>query len=123
MSQFIIPVLVLIIIVFIVIPKIKEFRAVSGVIDKARNASIWGKLCASLSGLKTVICGSLAAVFPQLPEILDEAKAYTGWNVFLSQVTADKIAAFLAGATILTHMYGLVSAAKIMPVDQAAPKG
>ncbi len=119
MHYFVIPALIAIIYIFIVRPKIKQYRAVSGIIEKAdaAGASIWGKFLARLSGLKTVILGSLAALMPQLPAILNEISAFTGWHVFVSSGTADKIAAGLAAATAVTHVYGLVSAAKMIPVD------
>jgi len=118
MHYFVIPALIAIIYIFIVRPKIKQYRAVSGIIEKAdaAGASIWGKFLARLSGVKTVILGSLAAVFPQLPPILDEISSFTGWNVFLASGTADKIAAGLAAATAITHVYGLVAAANMVPV-------
>jgi hypothetical protein len=106
-------------------PKIKQYRAVSGIIEKAdaAGASIWGKFLARLSGVKTVILGSLAAIVPQLPPILDEISSFTGWHVFVAQGTADKIAAGLAAATAVTHVYGLVSAAKMIPAEPLpAPK-
>ena len=126
MHYFIIPALIAIIYIFIVRPKIKQYRAVSGILEKAdaAGASIWGKFFARLSGFKTVILGSLAAIFPQLPAILNEISSFTGWNVFLSSSTADKIAAGLAAATAVTHVYGLVAAAKMVPViANVAPPG
>ncbi|MGH6812872.1 MAG: hypothetical protein ACREDM_11210 [Methylocella sp.] len=124
MQYFVIPALIAIIYIFIVRPKIKQYRAVSGIIDMADAAgvSIWEKFLARLSGLKTVILGSLAAIFPQLPAILDEINGYTGWNVFMASSTADKVAAGLAAATAVTHVYGLVAAAKMMPITPPAPK-
>ena len=55
MHYFVIPALIAIIYIFIVRPKIKQYRAVSGIIEKAdaAGASIWGKFLARLSGLKT----------------------------------------------------------------------
>ncbi|MGC2222515.1 MAG: hypothetical protein WA624_09160, partial [Methylocella sp.] len=108
MHYFVIPALIAMIYIFIVRPKIKQYRAVSGIIDKtdAAGASIWGKCLARLSGLKTVILGSLAAIFPLFPAILDEINSYTGWNVFMASGTADKVAAGLAAATAVTHVYG-----------------
>jgi hypothetical protein len=46
MHYFVIPALIAIIYIFIVRPKIKQFRAVSGIIEKAdaAGASIWKKL-------------------------------------------------------------------------------
>jgi hypothetical protein len=125
MPYLVIPALVAIIYIFIVRPKIKQYRAVSGIIEKAdaAGASIWRKFLARLSGLKTVILGSLAALMPQLPAILDEVSGFTGWHVFLNSGVADKIAAVLAAATAVTHVYGLVSAAKMSPVNPPpAPK-
>jgi hypothetical protein len=124
-TYFIIPAFVAIIYIFIVRPKLKQYRAVSGIIEKAdaAGASIWGKFLARLSGLKTVILGSLAALMPQLPPILDEISGFTGWHMFLDSGVADKIAAVLAAATAVTHVYGLVSAAKMIPVSPPpAPK-
>ncbi|MGH6842398.1 MAG: hypothetical protein ACREDV_09965 [Methylocella sp.] len=125
MQYFFIPTLVAMIYIFVVRPKIKQYRAVSGIIEKAdaAGASIWRKFRARMSGLKTVILGSLAAVFPQIPAILDEINGYTGWHVFLASGTADKIAAGFAAATAITHVYGLVSAAKMVPVRSARAKG
>ena len=126
MHYFVIPALIAIIYIFIVRPKIKQYRAVSGILEKAdaAGASIWGKFLARLSGLKTVILGSLAAIFPQLPAILDEISGFTGWHVFVTPGTADKIAAGLAAATAVTHVYGLVAAAKMVPVTaNVAPPG
>ncbi len=119
MPYLVIPALVVIIYIFIVRPKIKQYRAVSGIIEKAdaAGASIGRKFLARISGLKTVILGSLAALIPQLPPILDEVSGFTGWHVFLDSAAADKIAAVLAAATAITHVYGLVSAAKMTPVD------
>jgi hypothetical protein len=125
MPYFVIPALIAIIYIFIVRPKIKQYRAVSGIIAKAdaAGASIWGKFLARLSGFKTVILGSLAAIMPQLPLIMEEINGYTGWHVFLAQGVAEKTAAVLAAATAVTHVYGLVSAAKMIPVDPPpAPK-
>jgi hypothetical protein len=125
MLYFVIPALIAIIYIFIVRPKIKQFRAVSGIIEKAdaAGASIWGKFLARLSGFKTVILGSLAAMMPQLPPIMDEINSFTGWNVFLDSGVAEKTAAVLAAATAVTHVYGLVSAAKMIPVNPLpAPK-
>ncbi|MGH6863649.1 MAG: hypothetical protein ACRECN_05165, partial [Methylocella sp.] len=124
MQYFIVPALVAIIYIFVVRPKIKQYRAVSGIIEKAdaAGASIWGKFTARLSGFKTVILGSLAAIFPQLPAILDEIDSFTGWNVFMASGTADKVAAGLAAATAVTHVYGLVAAAKMVPVSVPSPK-
>ena len=131
MRYFVIPALIAIIYIFIVRPKIKQYRAVSGIIEKAdaAGASVWGKFLARLSGLKTVILGSLAAIFPQVPAILDEINSFTGWNFFMASSTAGKVAAGLAAATAITHVYGLVGAAKMVPVaapgvppDAAAPK-
>jgi hypothetical protein len=122
---FVTPALIAIIYIFIVRPKIKQYRAVSGIIEKAdaAGASIWRKCLARLSGFKTVILGSLAAMMPQLPAILNEISGFTGWHVFVSSGTADKITAGLAAATAVTHVYGLVSAAKMIPVDAPpAPK-
>jgi hypothetical protein len=118
MHYFVIPALVAIIYIFIVRPKIKQYRALSGIIEKAdaAGASIWGKFLARLSGFKTVILGSVAAIFPQLPAILDEISSFTGWNAFMAPSTADKIAAGLAATTAITHVYGLVAAAKMVPV-------
>jgi hypothetical protein len=118
MHYFVIPALIAIIYIFIVRPKIKQYRAMSGIIEKAdaAGASLWKKFLARLSGFKTVILGSLAAIFPQLPAILDEINSYTGWNVFMASGTADKVAAGLAAATAVTHVYGLVAAAKMVPV-------
>ncbi len=125
MPYFVIPALIAIIYIFIVRPKIKQYRAVSGIIEKAdaAGASILGRLRARISGYKTVVLGSLAAIVPQLPPIIDEINGFTGWNVFLASGTADKIAAGLAAATAITHVYGLVSAAKMIPVEPpTAPK-
>ena len=125
MHYFVIPALIAIIYVFVVRPKIKQYRAVSGIIEKtdAAGASIWGKSLARLSGFKTVILGSLAAMMPQLPPIMDEINGFTGWHVFLDSGVADKTAAVLAAATAVTHVYGLVSAARMIPVNpQPAPK-
>jgi len=123
MHYFVIPALIAIIYIFIVRPKIKQYRTVSGIIEKAdaTGASIWEKFLARLSGLKTVILGSLAAIFPQVPAILDEINSFTGWNVFMSSGTADKVAAGLAAATAVTHVYGLVAAAKMVPVSADLP--
>jgi hypothetical protein len=123
MHYFVVPALIAIIYIFVVRPKIKQYRAVSGIIDKAdaAGASIWGKFLARLSGFKTVILGSLAAMMPQLPSILDEINGFTGWHVFLDSGVADKTAAVLAAATAVTHVYGLVSAAKMIPVDPLPP--
>jgi hypothetical protein len=81
-----------IIYVFIVRPKIKQYRAVTGVIEKAdaswfqsRWYGAWYRFIARLSGLKTVILGSLAAVVPQLPPVLEEINGFTGWSAFLDQ--------------------------------------
>jgi hypothetical protein len=122
MHYFVIPALIAIIYIFIVRPKIKQYRAVSGIIEKADAAgvSIWRKFLVRLSGFKTVILGSLAAIFPQLPPIMDEINGFTGWHVFLDPGVADKTAAVLAAATAVTHVYGLVSAAKMIPVDPPA---
>ena len=125
MQYFVIPALIAIIYIFIVRPKIKQYRAVSGILEKAdaAGASIWGKFLARLSGLKTVILGSLAAMMPQLPPIMDEINSFTGWHVFLDSGVAEKTAAVLAAATAVTHVYGLVSAAKMIPVNPLpAPK-
>jgi hypothetical protein len=125
MPYFVIPALIAIIYIFIVRPKIKQYRAVSGIIEKAdaAGASIWGKFVARLSGFKTVILGSLAAMMPQLPPIMDEINSFTGWHVFLDSGVAEKTAAVLAAATAVTHVYGLVSAAKMIPVNPLpAPK-
>ncbi len=125
MRYFVIPALIAMIYVFIVRPKIRQYRAVSGIIEKADAAgvSIWGKARARLSGFKTVILGSLAALMPQLPPVMDEINGFTGWHVFLDSGVADKTAAVLAAATAVTHVYGLVSAAKMIPVDPPpAPK-
>jgi len=124
MHYFVIPTLVAIIYIFIVRPKIKQYRAVSGIIEKAdaAGASIWRKFRARMSGLKTVILGSLAAVFPQLPAIFDEINGFTGWHVFLASGTADTIAAGLAAATAITYAYELVSAVNMIPADPPAPK-
>jgi hypothetical protein len=125
MPYFVIPALIAIIYIFIVRPKIKQYRAVSGIIEKAdaAGASIWGKFVARLSGFKTVILGMLAAMMPLLPAILNEISGFTGWHVFVSSGTADKIAAGLAAATAVTHVYGLVAAAEMVPVtaDVALP--
>ena len=125
MHYFVIPALIGIIYIFIVRPKIKQYRAVSGIIEKAdaAGASIWGKFRARLSGFKTVILGLLAAMLPQLPPIMDEINSFTGWHVFLDSAVADKTAAVLAAATAVTHVYGLVYAAKLVPIDPPpAPK-
>jgi hypothetical protein len=125
MPYFVIPALIAIIYIFIVRPKIKQYRAVSGIIEKAdaAGASIWGKFLARLSGFKTVILGSLAAMMPQLPPTMDEINSFTGWNVFLDSGITEKTAAVLAAATAVTHVYGLVSAAKMIPVNPLpAPK-
>ena len=125
MHYFVIPALVAIIYIFIVRPKIKQYRAVSGIIEKAdaAGASLWKKFLARLSGFKTVILGSLAAMMPQLPPIMDEINSFTGWHVFLDSGVAEKTAAVLAAATAVTHVYGLVSAAKMTPVNPLpAPK-
>jgi hypothetical protein len=125
MPYFVIPALIAIIYIFIVRPKIKQYRAVSGIIEKAdaAGASIWGKFLARLSGFKTVILGSLAAMMPQLPPTMDEINSFTGWNVFLDSGITEKTAAVLAAATAVTHVYGLVSAAKMIPVNTLpAPK-
>lgn len=125
MPYFVIPALIAIIYIFVVRPKIKQYRAVSGIIEKAdaAGASIWGKFLARLSGFKTVILGSLAAMMPQLPPIMDEINSFTGWHVFLDSGVAEKTAAVLAAATAVTHVYGLVSAAKMIPVNPLpAPK-
>src|ERR1700675_1106788 len=118
MPYFVIPALIAIIYIFIVRPKIKQYRAVSGIIEKAdaAGASIWGKFVARLSGFKTVILGSLAAMMPQLPPIMDEINSFTRWPFFVAPGTAEKIAAGLAAATAVTHVYGLVAAAKMVPV-------
>ncbi|MGH9675878.1 MAG: hypothetical protein ACRD36_02145 [Candidatus Acidiferrum sp.] len=118
MYYFVILALIATIYIFVVRSKIKQYRAVSGIIEKAdaAGASIWGKFLARLSGFKTVILGLLAAIFPQLPAILDEINSFTGWNVFMASSMADKVAAGLAAATAVTHVYGLVAAAKMVPV-------
>ena len=119
MPYFVIPALIAIIYIFVVRPKIKQYRAVSGIIEKAdaAGASLWKKFLARLSGFKTVILGMLAAMMPLLPATLNEISGFTGWHVFLAPGTCDKIAAVLAAATAVTHVYGLVSAAKMIPVD------
>ncbi|MGH6846755.1 MAG: hypothetical protein ACREC0_04735 [Methylocella sp.] len=125
MHYFVIPSLIAIIYIFIVRPKIRQYRAVSGIIEKAdaAGASLWGKFLARLSGFKTIILGLLAAIFPQVPAILDEINSFTGWHAFLDSGVADKTAAVLAAATAVTHVYGLVSAAKMIPVNPLpAPK-
>ncbi|HEY8033032.1 MAG TPA: hypothetical protein VIF02_11815 [Methylocella sp.] len=121
MHDFVILALVAITYIFIVRPKIKQYRAVSGIIEKAdaAGASLWGKFCARLSGFETVILGSLAAIFPQFPAILDEINGFTGWNLFMASSTADHVAAGLAAATAITHVYGIVAAAKLVPIAPA----
>jgi hypothetical protein len=123
MHYFVIPALIAMIYIFIVRPKIKQYRTVSGIIEKAdaAGASIWGKFLARIDGLKTVLLGSLAAIFPQVPAILDEINSFTGWNVFMASGTADKVTAGLAAATAVTHVYGLVAAAKMVPVIADLP--
>ncbi len=118
MHYLIIPALIAIIYIFVVRPKIKQYRAVTGIIAKAdaQGYSAWHSFRARLSGLKTVILGSLAAMMPQLPPILEEISGFTGWHAFLSQGAADKTAAVLAAATAITHVYGLVQAANIVPI-------
>jgi hypothetical protein len=121
MHYFVIPALIAIIYIFIVRPKIKQYRAVSGIIEKAdaAGASLWRKFLARLSGFKTVVLGLLAAIMPQLPPILDEINGFTGWHVFLDSGAADKTAAVLAAATAVTHVYGLVYSGR----STARPKG
>lgn len=120
MHYFIIQALVAVIYIFIVRPKIKQYRAVSGILDKvdAHGYSWWRSILARMSGLKTVFLGSLSAIFPEVPAILEEINSFTGWDLFMSQATAGKVAAGLAAATAITHVYGLVSAAKMVPVMQ-----
>lgn len=118
MHYFVIPVLVIAIYIFVARPKIKQYRVITGILDRvdAEGYSWWRSILARLSGFKTVILGSLAAVFPQIPAVLDEINGFTGWDFFMASSTAGKVAAGLAAATAITHVYGLVAAAKMVPV-------
>lgn len=123
--------LILIIYVFYVRPRIRQYRILTGVLDTIDTSPaslwgriwerIWGTISARLRGYKTVILGSLAALMPQVPPILDVFNSFAGWSIFLDQGLADKISAVLAAATAITHVYGLLSAAKIVPADAIRP--
>lgn len=124
MQQFLfVAMLIFFIYVFVVRPKIVQYRTVTGILDvvDAEGYSWWRSLLARLSGYKTVILGSASALLPQLPGVLDEINGFTGWSLFLSSSTADKISACLAAATAVTHVYGLVSAARTVPISTEAP--
>ena len=105
--------------IFIVRPKLKKFRAITGIIAAADAVGVtWvRRFWVRLSGLKTVILASAAAIMPQLPQIIDELRGFTGWNIFLGDATAAKTTAALAALTMITHVVGLVQAAEIVPVD------
>ena len=86
---------------------------------KAKVARISGMAFANLFYGVT----QLPAMMPQLPPIMDEINSFTGWHVSFDSGVAEKTAAVLAAATAVTHVYGLVSAAKMIPVNPLpAPK-
>lgn len=111
-------------------PRVLQYRTITDVLDTVESLKgpfappwwyrLWARFSARLSGSKTVILGALAALLPQIPPVLDILNGFTGWAVFLDQTTADKIAAGLAAATAITHVWGLVSAAKAIPADVQA---
>lgn len=113
--------------VFYVRPKIRQYRIVTGILDAVDGGAktlwgrIWALFSARFSGYKTVILGSAAAILPTVPPVLDELHGFAGWDVFLDQGLANKVSAILAALTAVTHIYGLVSAAKAVPVDYSPP--
>jgi len=114
---------ILVIYIFIVRPKLKQYRTITGIIDAvdAGGSPAWRQIIARLSGYKTFLLASLSAIVPQLPSILEELNSFTGWHLFLDDGAAQKISAVLAAMTAITHVYGLVSAAKVVPVEAAEP--
>ncbi|MCI0601135.1 MAG: hypothetical protein L0Y50_00705 [Beijerinckiaceae bacterium] len=114
---------ILVIYIFIVRPKLKQYRAITGIIDTIDTSGlpVWRRFMARLSGYKTFILASLSAIVPQLPPILEELNSFTDWHLFLDGGAAQKISAVLAALTAISHVYGLVTAAKIVPIGASDP--
>ncbi|MCI0600444.1 MAG: hypothetical protein L0Y60_13145 [Beijerinckiaceae bacterium] len=109
--------------IFVVRPKLRQYHAITGIIDKtdARAKTTWRRAVVRLSGYKTFVLASLAAIIPQIPPILEELNSFKDWHLFFDAGTAQKLSAVLAAMTAVTHVYGLVAAAKIVPVDATKP--
>lgn len=110
-------VLSLIIYLWILRPKLVEFRLVAGIFSKidSEGLSLWQRVKLRLLGMKTTILGMVGVLVTALPGLLDELRQVE-FSAFLSSSAALKIASAIALAMTITHIYGIVTAAKIDPV-------
>jgi len=105
---------------FWVRPRIAEFRRSIGLDAKIAEAeTLWAWLRLKTQGLKTIFVGVVGMVAAAAPEIAQEFG-----GVDLSPVIgADwggKVAVAIALATTISHVVGIVSAAKADPVKEEA---
>lgn len=106
-----------IIYLWILRPKLMEFRVVAGILAKidAQGLSFLQRLGLRLLGMKTTILGMTGVLVSALPGLLEELHQ-VDFGAFLSSGAALKITSAITLAMTVTHIYGIVTAAKIDPV-------
>lgn len=104
----------LIVYLWVIRPKLVEFRIIAGILAKidADGLSLWQRIKLRLLGTKTTILGMAGVLITALPGLLDELHLID-FNAFLSSGTALKIGSAIALAMTISHIYGIVAAAKI----------
>ncbi|WP_395664552.1 hypothetical protein [Methylocella sp.] len=100
---------------FVIRPKLREFRATAGVAEAASAASSgWARLRLRLLGLKTCLFGAAGVLTAALPGALEQLRL-VDFSAFFSADTALKISSAIMLAMTVTHILGLVDAARIEP--------
>jgi hypothetical protein len=98
-------------------PKIAEYRQILGLDAKISEAeSLWTRLKLQTQGVKTLLvlgCGSIATMLPEI------AKEFAGVDLspLIGTNWAGKIAAATSLVATITHINGLLSAARAEPAQ------
>ena len=112
---------------FVIRPKILEFRAAAGIVEQLDGYALKGgkRLKVRLHGLKTWLLGVVGVVAAALPQILDalthqapgilEQLRLVDFTAFFSPEVALKVSGGVILAMTVTHVVGLVAAVQIEP--------
>ncbi len=97
-------------------PKLKEFRTAADILAKIDSAGLtqWQKLKLWSLGQKTWFSGAAGVLVTVLPDALDRLHL-VDFSAFFTQEIALKISGIIMLLMTVTHILGMVTAAKIDP--------
>lgn len=103
----------------VVRPNLKKFRATAGINAKiaAAETSLWQRICLRLLGMKTLLTAIAGLIVTVLPNLLADLHEID-FGAFVGQDIALKISGGIMLLMTVTHVLGMVTAAKIEPVKE-----